>query len=294
MMTPPNALKTAALAALAASLTLTATHARSTTPLPAAPLPVAPAPVPTPSAAPAVEHPLSTPPGSIQTQTLVLHHVRPTDILRKLPWDQDPSLLPDGVQQVSADVPGNALTVVATRLGFARIQRMTQIFDVAQSRVQIKFVLARTTEAQVSEFSVNFSIVPGNIKFAYGNVAAQLLTSLKAQGATFASPAIVSTANTTTAFRLSATDQDMGFLVLPRINSDRTVTLTLENRLTPPPFTAPKSAVVQDLTRTVPDGETMVYSLPVPDDEPPGDDLLVFVTPTILPPLDPSATKPTK
>jgi RNA polymerase sigma factor (sigma-70 family) len=225
----------------------------------------------------------------LPTQTIVLQHVVPLDIVKSQNWDQAASL-PAGVTKVEAVSDQNALLVTATPEGFAKVQEIIKSLDVEPRQVQIQAAYADVTEADLGASGVNFSLVPLDkpqagstpvlVRYASGSPAVGLLQTLTKQQAVKLAPDITTT-NTVTANIHITTKLSSGqtasteFSVTPRINSDNSVTLALR-------LTLSDGTVKREIStlRTVANGDTIVIVKPPDVSQPNGKNLLLFVTPT--------------
>lgn len=261
-----------------------------------------PAPADTPAA----------PAAAPTAQAILLQHTVPGDILKALHWDQGAQRFDgtaqvrvEGVTQISAQPTTNSLSVVATPAGFAKVQQLVKILDVAQRQVQIKFALTRAAAADLKASGIRFDVIPypglpslpeSNLGYASGIPAVvQFLQTLRMQGAVFQSPTVITTNNVDASLSLSGqpvpalpTVESFTFAATPRVNSDGTVTLALHPQAAlrvagkTNPDGTPATAL-QDLRtlRTVRSGDTLVIANLFPGAA--GDrQLLLFVTPTIL------------
>lgn len=243
---------------------------------------------------------------AVKTQTLLLQHVVPGDLLKTLHWDQAAGL-PEGVTQISALPATNSLSVVATPSGFAKVRQLVKILDVAQRQVQIKFALANATAADLKASGIRFDVIPypgllslpeANLGYASGIPAVvQFLQTLRTQGTVLQSPTVITTNNVDAALSVSGQPvpalpavESFTFAATPRVNSDDTVTLALHPQAVlrvagkTSPDGTPATAL-QDLRtlRTVRSGDTLVITNLFPGAAGAGSQLLLFVTPTIMP-----------
>ncbi len=244
----------------------------------------------------AVSAPADAPTGMGQAQTLALRHATPGDILKTLHWDQ-PANWPPGVTRIRPQPKTNSLTVTATPAGFENVKEVVTLLDIAPRRVKIKFVLARATSAdlQASGFH-SFSLVPATVGtpgsaapttyvgMASGGTAVHLLMTLIRRKAVLQAPTITTTNNIDAGVSRSDASslpggQTFRFAAAPRVNSDDTVTLKLH-----PSVSRRGTLSTQEvqMRRTVPNGETIVLMNIFPQAAG-GKNLLLFVTPTILP-----------
>ena len=232
-------------------------------------------------------------------QTLALQHAVPGDILKFLHWDQ-PANWPPGVTRIVAQPKTNSLAVTATPAGFENVKEVVILLDIAPRRVKIKFVLAHATTAdlQASGFH-SFSLVPATmgtpgsaaptvyIGMASGGPAIHLLAILTRRGTILQAPTLTTTNNADASVSLSSISSGLSgetfrFAAAPRVNSNHTVTLRLHPSVSR--RVAGKPAVNQEVRtlRTVPTGETIVLMNVFPQAAG-GKNLLLFVTPTVLP-----------
>ena len=210
-------------------------------------------------------------------------------------WDQA-GTLPAGVSRITAQAADNALAVVATPAGLAKVREIVAILDIAPRQVEIKSALATATDAQLEVSGIDFALVPVNgsqsatglapayVQYATGKSVTALLASLMKSGAILQQPVITTTNNTAASINLSTMFpesklEESSFQVTPRLNSDNSVTLALN--------VSPSRNVVAEAIRpielaallTVKNGETRVMGEKMPN----GKTLLLFVTPTVLP-----------
>lgn len=236
---------------------------------------------------PALADTPAAPAAAPTAQTILLQHTVPSDILKALHWDQA-ARLPEGVTQISALPATNSLSIVATPAGLARVQQIVKIMDIAQRRVQIKFALANATAADLDASGINFDLVPypdlgpaAFLKYMTGKDVTSFLQTLTRRGAVTQSPVITTSNNISASLTLTTPgpqEASATFAVTPRINSDDSVTLALH-----PVFQEGTAKREIKTLRTVKSSETMVIVMPPITSAVRGKNLLLFVTPTVLP-----------
>ena len=206
-----------------------------------------------------------------------------------------PRLRVEGVTQISFRPDTNSLLVVATPVGFAKVQDLVRVLDVAPRQVQIKFALANATAAELDASGINFALEAGTgphespiLGYATGSAVARFLQTLTAKGSVTQSPVISTSNNVDASLSLTTTVHSqvvssVTFAAMPRVNSDDTVTLSLHPSFSQSPPGAPAvKALSLKTLRTVKSGDTMVqvvYSEPFGKSDA---NQLLFVTPTIL------------
>lgn len=240
--------------------------------------------------------PVLADPSAEASQTLTLQHTVPSAILKTLHWDQ-PANWPPGVTRIIAQPKTNSLSMTATPAGFENVKEVVTLLDIAPRRVKIKFVLARATSADLQAAGFHsFSLVPATVGkpgsaapttylgMASGGTAIHLLMTLIRHRAILQAPTVTTTNNVDASFSMSGASSRMGgetfrFAAMPRVNSDNTVTLSLH-----PSMSKRGTSIIQEVQtrRTIPNGETIVLMNVFPQAAG-GKNLLLFVTPTILP-----------
>lgn len=229
------------------------------------------------------------------TQTIVLQHIVPGDIVKSQHWDQLASL-PPGVTKIEVIQTQNALAVTATPAGFAKVQEIVKSLDMEPRQIEINsaFAIASVAEIQAhgltpvsspvsSSMSKNRSN-PNFVRDMTGDAAARFLQVLTEQKRIVEVPRITTTNKTAAVINLtlppnlaqSHTIEIEKFSVTPQINSDNTVTVAIDTSF----FEGPVG-VQYAFTRPVPNGKTLVFVLPsaLPDGK--GKNILLFVTPTL-------------
>lgn len=236
--------------------------------------------------------------GAAQAQSITLQHTIPGDILKALHWDQSAqqfdsvaTIHVEGVTRISAQPATNSLSVVATPAGLAEVRQLIKILDVEPRRVQIKFVSARATNADLKASGIIFESAPlpslltvpmPDTRYATGNEVALFLQTLTKQGAVTQAPILTTSNNVDASISLttmahSQVVSSVTLAVTPRVNSDDSVTLVLH------PVLLDGTAKHEiKTTRTVKSGDTMVIIVPPSAPSAGGKNLLLFVTPTIL------------
>ncbi len=225
-----------------------------------------------------------------QAKTLLLQNTVPGEILKAMHWDKAGGL-PEGVTRISAQPATNSLSVVATPAGLAKVKQMVKLLDIVQRQVQIKMALAHVTNADLKASGVVLESAPlpslltlpmPDTKYAAGNGVALLLQTLTKQGAVTQTPVLTTTNTVAASITLSTTFPSQAvasetFAVTPRVNSDDSVTLVLH-----PVFQQGAAKREIKTLRTVHNGDTMVLVMPPSTPTASGDNLLLFVTPTIV------------
>ena len=224
--------------------------------------------------------------GAAHWQKLPLSNVTPADLLRTLRWDKGGGL-PGGVLHVYGLESDNSLLVQATPEGLARAREIVKRADIAPRRVQIKFALARATDASLKASGLIFASEPvssnisapmSDTRYAAGSGVAAFLQTLTKQGAVAQTPVVTTTDNVPAILTLSTTPgtASTAFAATPRINADDSVTLVLH------PVLADGAARREiRATRRVKSGDTLVLVFPGAEGK--SANLLLFAAPTILP-----------
>jgi len=222
-------------------------------------------------------------------KTLFLQHTTPVDVLNLMHWDH-PANLPAGVTQVQSLPAQNALAVVATPAGLAKVQEIVKALDIEPRQVQIKYALAPASDADFKASGIELEsasqtepgLRPSSVTSGTGNLAARFLEALTKQGAVTQGPVITTTDNVAASISMSSTfpAQEVEFLTFaatPRINGDNSITLALH-----PIFTINKVRHEINTFRTVKSGDTMVIVMSPAASQTDDKNLLLFVTPTVL------------
>lgn len=252
---------------------------------------------------------------SAQAKALALQNVVPGDLLKAMHWDpaaqKFDSAAPirvEGVTQISPLPATNSLSIVATPNGFNKVRDLIRVLDVAPRQVQIKAALARATAADLKASGIYLDVVPipdpghplgSEMGYAAGDGVAQLLQTLRTQGTILQSPTVITTNNVDAALNVSGQPmptlpnvQSFTFAVTPRVNSDNTLTLALHPKMSwrVSGRTSPRGLRGRNLSlnlqtlRTIRSGDSLVltniFAGAAGVD---GGQLLLFVTPTILP-----------
>lgn len=217
-------------------------------------------------------------------QTIALQHIIPGDIVKIMRWDV-PASLPGGVTQIVAAPLQNALLVTGSPAGLATVRQMVKLLDIEQRQVEIKFVYANLSEADLEASRLEPDLSPlsapdmkqGFIKGTSGPTAARFLQTLTNKKAVTAAPIITTTENVKAILALSATGlpaASQQISVIPRVNSDSSITLALSAE-----FSEGVAKQAVNMLRTMKSGVTLV--LVVPPASVGGKNLLLFVTPTV-------------
>ena len=236
-------------------------------------------------------------------QTIVLQHVVPAELLKSLHWDNAKEL-PAGVSQITAQPTTNALTVVATPDGFAQVQEIVALADVAPRQVKIEFALAVLTDAQLKSSGIRFDPAaipaPAHPKatptgYAPAAATAAFLRKMHTRGVPVQSMTMTTTSNvdgsaTFTGGTALPQLEGVTFAATPRVGDDGAVTLLLHPQaLGHAASNAPRSgtavATLEEarLMRTVQAGQTVVLTPLFADMAQPNKRFVLFVTPTVLP-----------
>ncbi len=244
------------------------------------------------------------PPVKTPSQTIVLQHVMPGELLKSLHWDTA-AALPVGVTQITAVPATNALAVVATSDGFAQVQEIIALVDVAPRQLKIEYVLTGLTAAQIKASGISFERIPvagvvgrqpGEMKYASGTKVTEFLRTLQARKLSLASSTVTTTSNGETSLNLSSFPSSLpnlatfNFAFTPRVGDDGIDTLALRPLATwriPQQLNASGTPATQTegLTseRSVRDGETLVFINLFVGAAGTGKQLALFVRPTALP-----------
>lgn len=237
------------------------------------------------------------------SQTITLQHVVPGDLLKSLHWDKAADL-PEGVTQITAQPATNSLAVVATPDGFAQVQEIVALADIAPQQVRMEFALAALTDAQVKASGINFDrisvpgvtgIPPKTMKYASGKKVTAFLRTLQARKICPPASTLTTTANVDAKLILPGYFHlpNIKTLVLeatPRVGENGDVTLALSplaawsvpGKLDADGTPALATEGLQG-DRTVRNGETLVYVNLFAGSAGPNKRLLLFATPTVLP-----------
>ena len=287
LMTLPKSMKTAlrtaaAFTSLAAGLTPNAVSAQ-----PAAKLLLAPKP--TPAAPP------TTAADTLHWQKIFLQHTIVGTNPALTRWHEG-GALPEGVKRLFFLTKDNALLVQATSAGLAKIQEIIKVADVAPRQVQVNLALASVPKMNLDGFQVELVIAPksepqGMPTPAYlyldGNSASELLVTIIKQGRVVESPIIWTSNNVEASMSITggrptpAQPTLDSLTVMPRINSDNTITLQLHMTISFAGVGKQRQQI--NTLRTIRSGSTL--ALCVPSLKPAGGkdhSLLLFITPTIV------------
>lgn len=224
---------------------------------------------------------------SVETQSLVLQHTVPGQIIKFLHWDQA-AKLPAGVTKIEAVPAQNALAVTATPAGQAKVQEIIKRLDIEPRQVLIKSGFARVSDAQLKASGINFTVAPTNktsLKptlafYTSSPPAIQLLQTQAKPGTVIQAPDITTTNDVTASIQISTTlpsgKELQQLTVTPHINSDGTITLVLH-----PVFAEGDVKHEVIATRTIKNGNTEVIAMPLVAPEAAGENMLFFVIPTV-------------
>ncbi len=212
--------------------------------------------------------PAAPPLAASGAQTIALQHIIPGDIVKIMRWDV-PSSLPAGVTQIASVPLQNALLVTGSPAGLATVRQMVKLLDIEPRPVQIKFAIARASEADREASTLKLDL------YATGAPAVQLLDTLAKQGEVTQQFVITTASGVEAAVHSQSGPTDVHMVaVTPRINAGNFVTLTLHVADTVGAVTHEIS-----LSRTLKSGDTLVYVLPPA--VPGGESFLCFATPTV-------------
>ena len=220
------------------------------------------------------------------TQTIVLQHIVPVDLLKSLHWDQTANL-PAGVTKIQALPAQNALAVTATPAGFAKVGEIVKQLDIEPRQVKIVSAFAYASDADLKASGIKFDQVPVNEPsqkmyrfYATGSRVAQFLQTLTKQRAVTEEDITTTNNVTATISRSDAAPSRKArvqqFTVTPHINGDDTITLGLHWGFSDGTVNRGIST-----TRTVRNGDTMVIVIPPAASQAAGENTLFFVTPTV-------------
>ena len=254
-----------------------------------------PAPADTPAA------PAATAPAA--SQTITLQHILSGDLLQSLHWDKAEEL-PTGVTKITALPATNALSIVATPDGFAQVQEIVALADVAPRQVKMEFTLAVLTDAQLKASGIHFdpAAIPAPVHpketptgYASAAVTAAFLRKLQTrrvplQSITLTTASNVDAASTLTGGTSLPQIEGLTFAATPRVGDDGTVTLLLHPQAlghaadtARPAGTTVATLEEARLMRTVSAGQSVVLTPLFADMAQPHQHLVLFVTPTVLP-----------
>ena len=219
---------------------------------------------------------------------IVLQHTLPSDILKRTHWDI-PANLPGGVTQILPLPTQNALAVMATPAGIAKVRELLKTLDIEPRQVQIALFLVSASDADLKASGVEFKLAPLNepglkpafVIYATGIPTARLLQTLTKQGHATQGTVLTTSNDVAASYTLSETPptqeaEALVFAATPHINGDNSVAIALS-----PVFSISGVRHEVNTLRTVKNGDTMVIVMPPIASQPDGKDLLLFVTPTI-------------
>lgn len=245
----------------------------------------------------------AAPPAAMPSQTIVLQHTAPGELLKSLHWDNTAEL-PAGVTQVTAVPASNSLSVVATPDGFAQVQEIVALADIAPRQVKIEFTLAVLTDAQLKGSGIRFDPAaipaPAHPKatptgYTTAAATAAFLRKMHTRGVPVQSMTMTTTSNvdgsaTFTGGTALPQLEGLTFAATPRVGDDGAVTLLLHPQAlghaagnAPRAGTAVATLEEARLMRTVQAGQTVVLTPLFPDMAQPNKRFVLFVTPTVLP-----------
>ncbi len=201
-------------------------------------------------------------------EKIVLQHVIPGDVIKKMHWDQA-AALPVGVTQVVPVPLQNALLVTATPAGFAQVSEIVTSLDVAPRQVQVKFALAYVSDTDLKAAGL------GPDQYVTGLPAARFLRTLTQQQALAASTTLTapSSENASMSFSYSS-KTPLTFGVTPRVNLDNSLTLALDVSL-------PEGTIKNEI-HTVRSGDTLVIVKPPASPGANEKSMVLFVIPTLV------------
>ncbi len=224
------------------------------------------------------------------TQTIVLQHTVPIQIIKFLHWDQA-AKLPAGVTKVEAVPAQNALAVTALPAGLIKVREILKVLDIEPRQVLIQTAYADVSEADLEASGIKFEWVPQDqpgagavpvfVRYASGEPAARLLQTLTKQPAVLQPSKITTTNNNLALAEFSTTPpsgqtKSTGLSVTPRLNSDSSTTLALR-------LTLAEGSVKREIStlRTIGNRDTIVIVLPPAVSSENSKNILLFVTPTL-------------
>jgi len=223
-----------------------------------------------------------------RTQILLLQHTVAGQVLRFMHWDHSANL-PGGVTQIKSLPAQNALAVTATPAGLAKVQEIVKALDIEPRQVLIKFALAHPSDADLKASGIKFelalldgpSLKPVFVKYATGNPVVQFFQTLTKQGVVRLAPDITTTDDVKAIINFSNSfpaqeAESLTFSVMPHVNGDASVTLTLHLIISSGTVTHEINII-----RPVKNGDTLVIVMPPVASQSGGKNLLVFVTPTV-------------
>ena len=247
-------------------------------------------------------------PDAVQAQRLVLRHAVPEEIIKALHWDQRANL-PLGVTDITSLPISNSLLVQATPTGLVEVQELVKLLDIAPRPVQIRMALARATEADLKASGIDFALMsyPAAPRawtgYATGKDVARFAEVLQRRGAVVQSSGVFTFSNKEANLSLSGGQaipalpnvKTFSFAATPRVNSDDTLTLALRPKMSwravgkanPPGLLARNQSWDLQTLRTLRSGDTLVITNLFPGATGvKGTQLLLFVTPTLMPGAD--------
>ncbi len=219
-------------------------------------------------------------------KTLVLQHTVPTEVVGLMHWSR-PANLPAGVTQITPLPAKNALSVVATPAGLAKVQEIIKALDIEPRQVQIKSAYASASDADLKASGIELGsayetgLKPSSIAYGAKNHVTQLLEALTQRGAVTPGPVITTTDNAAASISVSSILHAQGvqfltFAATPHINGDDSVTLTLHTI-----FAVNEVRNETDSFYTLKNSDTVLIIMPPKASQVDRKDLLLFVTPTI-------------
>lgn len=250
-----------------------------------------------------IARPLPTSRNTSQAQILSLRYARSEELLKLMQWNTPAASLPQGVRQVRPVLGMNALIVVGTPGGIARVQNIVQSLDIKPSFVGIRVQCIRAIRAEVDAQGISFNLIPvpgkpasskSFYQIASGEPALLLFQRLtQAHPNTNTEIKVVTINNVAASFTARATFSTLGAkaeghvqypigikvggTVTPRINSDKTITLAFSPSVAVDGFHT-RQAQEPAILQTVHDGEMMVLTGFEVDAQ---TEILLFVTPTL-------------
>lgn len=251
-------------------------------------VPAAPAPSAEPDRAsresPAVPVPLTKPvTQAAGAGIIVLQNTVPMDILKLMHWDHSANL-PAGVTQIESVPIQNALAVIATPAGLAKVREIVKALDIEPRQVGIKSALAHASDTDLKKSGIEFKLAPLDepglkpvfVIYATGTLVIQFIQALTKQHAVMLGPFLDTTDNAQASISLSDNGESLVFAATPHVNGDGSVTLALHTTLSNGTVTREISTL-----RTVKNGDAVVIVMPPAASQTDGQNLLLFVTPTI-------------
>lgn len=205
------------------------------------------------------------------------------------------NILPDGIDIVAPHEADNALIVYGTGEAISKLKSIISVLDVEQKKISVKFTIVDVPTDQIKKLGIDWGKVnesktnddqaPTMVGFATNGLAKSLMEELTKGGGKIINSPILSTQNNMPA-AISVGAQFDGknlsdqLFVLPRINADGTVTLTIRCTMIDNPVNQKDQPRSQSIytRRRIMDGETIVIGGFISGDY----ERLIFITPTVI------------